>query len=228
MPWGWGRGDGWPEPTEPETLASVDGFRLWLSASKKKGTTRMRTPSPVHTCAETPQGSFTSTDTKARDSESESGVLQDTGCSAHPSVAQDTQTSKKPCWLPGQANSFTRSMKLQAAIEYCPAIYQSTEERQHAFHDAGRESSAAFLSVLDTHSGLRNDSVCWIFTEDRLDAEKMPFEWGAQDSQLCQTHSPVPKQPQISPGEYHKYLDKYLFSPQHKLYPESSDRGLYR
>lgn len=31
----------------------------------------------------------------------------------------------------------------------------------------------------------------------RLDAEKMPFEWGAQDSQLCQTHSPVPKQPQV-------------------------------
>ena len=53
MPWGWGRGDGWREPTEPETLASVDGFRLWLSASKEKGTTRMRTPSPVHTCAGT-------------------------------------------------------------------------------------------------------------------------------------------------------------------------------
>lgn len=33
--------------------------------------------------------------------------------------------------------------------------------------------------------------------------------------------------PQISPGEYHKYLDKYLFSPQHKLYPESLDRRLY-
>ena len=27
MPWGWGRGDGWREPTEPETLASADGFR---------------------------------------------------------------------------------------------------------------------------------------------------------------------------------------------------------
>ena len=25
----------------------------------------------------------------------------------------------------------------------------------------------------------------------------MPFEWGAQDSQLCQTHSPVPKQPRV-------------------------------
>lgn len=37
---GVGTRDGWPEPTEPETLASVDGFRLWLSASKKKGTTR--------------------------------------------------------------------------------------------------------------------------------------------------------------------------------------------
>lgn len=32
-----------------------------------------------------------------------------------------------------------------------------------------RQSSAAFLSVLDTHSGLRNDSVCWIFTEDRCE-----------------------------------------------------------
>ena len=30
-----------------------------------------------------------------------------------------------------------------------------------------------------------------------LGAEKMPFEWGAQDSQLCQTHSLVPKQPQV-------------------------------
>lgn len=27
MPWGWGLGDGWREPTEPETLASADGFR---------------------------------------------------------------------------------------------------------------------------------------------------------------------------------------------------------
>lgn len=35
------------------------------------------------------------------------------------------------------------------------------------------------------------------FCFSNLGAEKMPFEWGAQDSQLCQTHSPVPKQPRV-------------------------------
>ena len=41
------------------------------------------------------------------------------------------------------ANFLTRSMKLQAAVKYCPAICQSTEERQHDFHEAGREMSVA-------------------------------------------------------------------------------------
>lgn len=48
---GVGTRDGWPEPTG-QTLASVDGFRLWLSASKRKAP-HACTPSPVHTCAGT-------------------------------------------------------------------------------------------------------------------------------------------------------------------------------
>lgn len=56
---------------------------------------------------------------------------------------RSARLNRPPEFCFASANSFTRSMKLQAAIEYCPAIYQLTEERQHAFHDAGREVRVA-------------------------------------------------------------------------------------
>ena len=52
------------------------------------------------------------------------------------------------------ANFLTRSMKLQAAIKYCPAICQSTEERQHAFHETGREMSVAGGTFPDQRSAV--------------------------------------------------------------------------
>ena len=48
-----------------------------------------------------------------------------------------------------------------------------------------------------TLSSLADNDAPATFSFFNLGAEKMPFEWGAQDSQLCQTHSPVPKQPQV-------------------------------
>lgn len=48
-----------------------------------------------------------------------------------------------------------------------------------------------------TLSSLAGNDAPATFCFSNLGAEKMPFAWGAQDSQLCQTHSPVPKQPRV-------------------------------